>query len=807
MLQHYRVLDLTDDESMIAGMILADLGADVIAVEPPQGNAARQRGPFAGNEPGPDRSLPWAAWARNKRSVTADLEADAGRQRLRQLATTADVLIESTTPGVMAARGLGFDDLTALNPALVYVSVTAFGQDGPKAGYAATDLTIAAAAGEMSITGDDDRAPLRLAIPQARLHAGAEAAQAVLIALRERKRSGLGQHVDVSAQAALAQAMQSYILAAAVGDIDPARFRGGVKMSGRPSPLIWQAADGYASVTFAFGVAIGPFSRRLMEWVCEEGGCDEETRDKDWIGYRGLLASGEEPIEEYLRVLGVLAAFFQTKTKAELLAAAMEKRLLIVPASSIGDLHDSPQFADRDYWREGADWPVAGRYPGPFAHLVGTPIEQGGPAPAVGAHDDDLEAILGRTSEVERLDAASDGRPLSDVKVLDLMWVMAGPAATRVMADYGATILKIESTTRVDTARSVGPWNGGTAGPEHSALYQNMNTGKLGMTLDISSAAGHEVILDLVRWADVITEAFSPKAMRDWGLSYERLREVNPGIIMLSSSLFGQSGPHSGIAGFGPMGAAAAGFNSIVGWGDRDPAAVAAYSDYVAPRFTLATLLAALEHRDRTGEGQYIDLSQAEACIHFLAPAILDYSVNGHEFERVGNFDPHVAPHAVYPAAGEDRWVAIATPTEEQWQALARVIGRPELAEAHSDLASRLANLEAIDAAISAWTSGRDMFNVEHELQAQGVAAHAVQNSSEAVVDPQLLHRGHFVTLEHDVIGETIVEGSRFKLSRTPAQIERAAPSFGRDNFEVLTEILGYDAERVAELAAASVLQ
>ena len=297
--------------------------------------------------------------------------------------------------------------------------------------------------------------------------------------------------------------------------------------------------------------------------------------------------------------------------------------------------------------------------------------------------------------------------------------------------------------------------------------------------------------------------------MRGWGLDYEHLREIKPDMIMLSSSLFAQSGPYSQIAGFGFMGAAAAGFNLITGWPDREPAVVAAYSDYVAPRFTLAALLAALEHRDRTGEGQYIDFSQAEASIHFLAPAMLDYSINGREFERLGNSDPQLAPHAVYPAAGDDRWVAVACETDDQWRALATAIGRNDLAEdsALATAIGRLGAVDALDAAIGAWTSEHDMFEAERELQAAGVPAHAVQNSTEAVKDPQLLHHGHFVRVPHPALGETTVEGSRFRLSRTPARIERAGPTFGQDNFEVLTELLGYDGDRVAELAAAGVLQ
>lgn len=811
MLSHYRVLDLTDDRGLIGGMILADLGADVIAIEPPEGNPARRRGPFAHDIDDGDHSLNWWSYARNKRSMTADLASEAGRERLRKLAATADVLIESAGPGQMDAIGLGYDALAEGNPGLVYVSISGFGADGPKAGYAASDLVIAASSVEMAITGDHDRAPLRIGLPQSGLHAGAEAAQAALIALRERTRSGLGQHIDVSAQTSLMQATQSIALAHAVGDVDTSRFTGGVNLSGLPIPLVWKAKDGYASVTFLFGAAIGPFSRRLMEWIYEEGGCDEATRDKDWLNYTGLLVSGQEPPAEYQRVLQTVGAFVASKTKEELLREAMARRLLIVPLSAIGDLHDSPQFAARDYWHDvPAEDGRSVRYPGAFARLSATPLDLGDTAPAIGQHDAEFESALTRTASAPPpVESSGADLPLSDLKVLDFMWVVAGPTSTRVMADYGATVVKIESTTRVDTARGLGPWNTGAAGPENSGLYQNMNAGKLGLTLDLGSEEGRAVVLDLVRWADVVGESFSPRAMRAWGLSYEQIREVNPRVIMLSSSLFGQSGPYSDIAGFGTMGAAAAGFNMLAGWADRDPAMVAAYSDYVAPRFTLAAVLAALEHRDRTGEGQYIDFSQAESSIHYLAPAMLDYSINGHEFERRGDSAPQMAPHGVYPATGTDRWVAVACETDAQWSALATAIGRTDLAAdpALSTLAGRLGATEALDAAVAAWTAERDMSEAEHTLQAAGVPAHAVQNSTEAIADPQLIHRGHFARVAHSALGETTVEASRFRLSRTPARTERGGPTFGEHNFEVLNCLLGYDADRIAELAAGGVLQ
>ncbi|MDP6604946.1 MAG: CoA transferase, partial [Dehalococcoidia bacterium] len=723
-------------------------------------------------------------------------------------------------PGRMAALGLGYDDVAAVNKALVYVSISAFGQDGPKAGYAESDLIVVAAGGPVSAYGDADRPPIRMTVPQAYLHAGAEAAAAALIAHYERQRSGLGQHVDVSAQQAVAQATQSFCLSAAVGEQDLARVTGGIAVGPLLIPLVWEALDGHVSITFLFG-AIGPFSRSLMEWIHEEGFCDEATRDKDWIGYTELLISGEEPPEEYQRVLDVIAAFARTKTKAELLEAALERRLLIAPMTTIEDLASSDQFAARAYWREhdpaGASRVV--RYPGPFARFGERPIEYRRAAPDIGQHNDDVlasdggqrpaAAVRGRG---EGAASASGGGALAGLKVLDLMWVMAGPAATRVLADYGATIVRVESTSRVDTARGLVPFHGGEPGPENSALFGNMNAGKLGLTLDLTKEEGRAVAMDLARWADVVTESFSPKAMRGWGLDYDSLRAIKPDIIMLSSNLFGQTGPLSMFAGFGTMGAAIAGFNSVIGWPDRAPAMAAAYSDYVSPRFTVAALLAALDHRDRTGEGQYIDFSQAESSMHFLTPALLDYAVNGRLQRGEGNDDRHMAPHGVYRAASspdEERWVAIAVAGNEQWQALCELIGRPELASdgRYATAGARLARRGELDAVVGTWTAEHEMYEVEAALQARGVPAHAVQNSTELVADPQLKHRNHFVELEHPIHGATTVEGSRFVLSRTPALVDRVAPTFGRDNHEVLSEILGYDAERIAELAVASVLE
>jgi crotonobetainyl-CoA:carnitine CoA-transferase CaiB-like acyl-CoA transferase len=399
---------------------------------------------------------------------------------------------------------------------------------------------------------------------------------------------------------------------------------------------------------------------------------------------------------------------------------------------------------------------------------------------------------------------------LADVKILDFMWVMAGPAATRVLADYGATVVRVESTRRIDTARTLAPYRGGTLGTNNSGCYQNLNAGKRMLTLDPTCDAGRRVMLDLVRWADVVTESFAPGTMGRWGLGYDALRAVKPDLVMLSTCLMGQSGPLATFAGYGNLAAAISGFSNLGGWPDRPPSGpFSAYTDYVSPRYIAAAILAALDHRRRTGEGQYIDVSQAEASLHFLAPAILDYTVNGRVAGRIGNRDSDHAPHGVYPLAGNDRWIAIAVTSDAAWQSLCAVMERADLANdpRFANASGRVAAADALDAAVAAWTAPRDGADLPALLQSAGIAAHVVQTSRDLVRDPQLARRAHFVTVEHPMGGPTVVEGSRFVLSRTPASHPSRAPSTGGDNDAVLRDLLGYDDDAITSLVAAGALE
>lgn len=408
----------------------------------------------------------------------------------------------------------------------------------------------------------------------------------------------------------------------------------------------------------------------------------------------------------------------------------------------------------------------------------------------------------------------SDDDALAGLRVLDLSWVVAGPLVGRALADFGATVVRVESSVRVETARMMQPFHGGVQNREGSALFGNCNAGKLGLTLDLKSEEGRAVVRDLVAWADVVVESFSPGQLRKWGLDYESLRAVRPDLVMLSTSIAGQDGPWSKLAGFGNVGSSLSGFQHLVGYPDRLPMGTfGPYTDYVGPRLALVTLLAALEHRRRTGEGAYVDVAQVEAGIFFLSPQVAHHGYDGTVAARDGDRDAQHSPHGVFRCAADDpstpgldaersRWVAVAVRDDTEWQALCEEMGRSDLAE-RPDLAHvagrRLAEV-AIERALTGWAATLTASDVERRLQSRGVPAYLAVGSADYPHDDQLRHRGHLVEVEHPRHGSTFVEGPRFLLSETPGRPRRAAPSLGQDTDVVLSELLGYDEDHIRTL-------
>jgi benzylsuccinate CoA-transferase BbsF subunit len=402
---------------------------------------------------------------------------------------------------------------------------------------------------------------------------------------------------------------------------------------------------------------------------------------------------------------------------------------------------------------------------------------------------------------------------LAGLKVLDLSWVVAGPLIGRALADFGATVVRVESGTRVETARLMQPFYDGVPDKENSALFGNCNAGKLGMTLDLKSEQGRDVVRDLAAWADVVVESFSPGQLARWGLDYATLSAGKPSLIMLSTSIAGQTGPWSRLAGFGNVGSSLSGFQNLVGYEDDLPLGTfGPYTDYVGPRLALVALLAAVERQRRTGEGGYIDVAQVEAGVFFLSPQIAHHGYDGTIAQRRGNRDEVFAPQGVYPCRPEgsvERFVAIAVRSDDEWRTLATALERPDLAD-RPDLATaerRRVRADELDEVIAAWTSDQAAAAVEQRLQSLGVPAHLSASSADFVADPQLAHRGHVVALPDPLHGTAYVEGPRYRLSATPGRVRGPAPTLGRDNRTVLRDILGYPEERITALEEGQVLR
>ncbi len=385
----------------------------------------------------------------------------------------------------------------------------------------------------------------------------------------------------------------------------------------------------------------------------------------------------------------------------------------------------------------------------------------------------------------------------------------AGPIAVRYFAEHGATVVRVESRSRPDFLRiyALGPDN--PCGLEGSDMFDALNVGKSGVTLNLKHPDGLDLARRLIAWAGAVAENFAPRAMKSFGLDYASLVGDQPDLVMVSSCLQGQTGPHKDYPGFGGQGSALGGYNELTGWPDRAPIGpYGTITDSLAPRFVSTALAAGLLYRRRTGRGVYLDVSQVEAAVYTLSPWILDYDVNGHSGSRRGNRSEHLAPHGAFPCAGRDRWVAVACWDDDDWTRLAEVMGiEAGLAGELGTAAARAARVDEVEELVAAWTAGRDSAAVADALQAAGVEAVPVADLGDAHDDPQLAHRGHIVTMEHPCMGECGYERNGFRLSDAVAGYTRPSPTLGQHNDMVLGEILGLDEDERARLVDAGALE
>jgi crotonobetainyl-CoA:carnitine CoA-transferase CaiB-like acyl-CoA transferase len=806
MLAPYRVLDLTDGRAELATFVLAGLGADVIKVEPPGGSPSRQDPPRADGERASLASLQFQAYNRGKRSVVLDLDDAAGRDNFLSLVASADFLFENAGPGVMAARGLGFDDLRRCRPDLVYVAVSPFGQDGPYAHHLATDLTLAAMGGAMALNGDPDRRPVRITVPQTWHHASVESALGAMVAHERRVLTGEAQFVDVSVQAAVFWTGLNAMIAHAIQGRNIERNGTVLQLSTLVTPLVYPCADGEVCLVATSATLVG-----LVPWMVEEGAVSAEwAAEEDWATYEARMLTTEvvHPLPE---VRDVITAFTARHTKKELFEGGVARGVTLAPVNTVADVLTVEQLAVRDYWDD-LKLPSGRtlRAPGPFVKASRTPIGWSRPVPEIGEHTGEVLDALG----ADDAPVPANGRvpaepvrrlPLEGVKVADFSWIGVGPITAKGLADHGATVVHIESDLPVDRLRMVGPFKDDIPGINRCQFFGSFNTSKLSLQLNLKHPIGNDIARQLLSWCDIALDSFTAGTMAALGLGYDVARELNPSIIMATTCLLGQYGPAARLAGYGYHAAAVSGFYEITGWDDRAPAGpFNAYTDTVAPRFLTTTLVAALEHRRRTGEGQYIDQAQMESALHFLAPELLDVQVSGVSARRNGNFDPSRAPHDAYPCVGVDQWCAIAVETDEQWRALQKVLGEPAWAmdPALDTAAGRLAAVDLINREMGEFTMQYDARRLMDMLQGAGVPAGMVQRSSDHLDDPQLAHRAFFRRLEHPEMGEVPYEGHQFRILGYDNGPRFPAPCLGEHTYEVLSDVLGLDGDAIAEILA-----
>jgi len=389
------------------------------------------------------------------------------------------------------------------------------------------------------------------------------------------------------------------------------------------------------------------------------------------------------------------------------------------------------------------------------------------------------------------------------VKVADFTWSIAGPMATRELAEHGATVIRVESHKYPCPMRRAGSMLGRSASINGSFVFANFNTNKLGISLDLSKPKGQEAARRLVKWADIVGESFGPGVIARFGLDYESVRKIKPDIIYFSTSLQGQYGPHSRYQAWGWQAASLAGFYETVGWPDRLPTGIpGAYTDQIAPYYTVCALIAALDYRRRTGKGMYLDQAQFEVGVTFAEPSLLDYGVNGRILKRRGNRDPYAAPHGSYRCQGDDSWCAIAVATDNDWEAFCEVIGNPAWTrdQRFASPAARKENENQLDRLVEEWTVRHSAPDVMRMMQERGVPAGVVQKNEDLFNDPQLRHRDSHERLNHPELGTVLHQRPAYRLSRTPCRLTSTGPNLGEHNEYVFKEILGFSDDEIADM-------
>ena len=772
----------------------ADLGADVLKVEPPNGDPARLLGPFPGDSPDPEASGIFLYLNANKRGLTLDLHKASDRRRIHGLISGADIFVTDVQPGQASELSIDSETVAELSSNLIRTYVTPFGNTGPYRDWKGTDLIVWHMGGmgwespAAFVTDLEKHTPLRGRGNMGMYFAGWVAAAGAMCALFHRETYGMGQEIDVSAMDAVAShirgnfATYSYDISRLPEDRKKAFF-----------PWIWKAADGFASQTF--------FLDHWWETLKDMMGRPEWADNEAY----GSLDGRREHAGD---IEAEVAKWTKQKTRDELYRRLQSSSVPCFPVQTVDEIVSSDHYGARGFFVEQRH-PVAGmvKHPGPSVRFFNTPWSLRSHAPLLDERG--VDHSTGPSDAQPRPDfrvqkSESSGphnRPLEGIRIVDFGWILSVPYAGGWLGSLGAEVIRVESNTRLEPGRTgLSGTADGVAGVNRSGIWNCLNHSKLGVTLNIRDPEAQKLVKELVAVSDVVIENFSTGVLDRQGLSYEDLRQVRPDLIMLSGSTMGTVGPDRDSTGFGPNVCSYAGQPSITGYEGGQPQNLGGnWPDYLVGTMMVHSLLSALWHRRRTGEGQRIEISMAEVVSSMIPEAFLDFTVNGRVPTRVGNHDPHMSPHNVYRCADDDQWVAIVVQSDDEWAKMCEVMGRPDLAadSRFVTLVSRKRNEATLDDLVSDWTRLRSPSEVTDLLQGEGIAAGPVMEVMSLMVDPHFRERGNIIEMDHTEVGPREVAGLPIRFSDIPRPAYYTAPLLGEHNDEVFCGLLGRDSGEI----------
>ena len=738
LLKGITVLDLADEKAAFCGKLLADLGAHVIKVEPPGGDISRLKPPMADVD-GSRRSLWFEYHNAGKQCMTVALEHPDGERAFRRLVKSADIVIETFAPDYLERLGLGFDILQSVNPGVILASITGFGQTGPNRQWQSCDMVAAASGGQAFITGGPRQAPKAPFGEQVYYTASLFAAVGIGLALQARAFSGFGRHIDISLQEAALGALDHVMVR---------YFHDGI-VAVRQGGRHWDRL--FAMLPCRNGlIHVTP----LLHWDTLVGWLDGEGMAADLTAARWSDARYRSEHTDH--ILDILSVWTKAHTVEFLFETSQLMGLPWAPVTAPMEVSASPQLAERHFWQSGdiketgatCDFPGMpykfdpswddGRHCPPHSGVQ----NQSGGAPIA-----DLGETLRKDPPGKR-PSDSPSLPLQGVRVLDFTRVLAGPFATRLLADFGAQVIKVQTRQTAVGAED-----------NTSAFFAAWNRNKLGITLDMRRPEAKSLVLELASVSDVIIENFSPRVLDNWDLTYNQLKAVKPDIILARMSAMGQTGPWRDYTAFAPTIHSLAGYTWLNKDDQNRPGGLGfAHADITAGLYCATAVLAALEARRLTGCGQLIDLSQYEAAVATLGPSLAAAAGDGPE--TASSMTPYAdilaAPYGCYPCRGRDRWCAIAVMTDAQWKGLLQVMEHPAWTadgERFATMESRKNNTAVLDRYLIEWTRSQEAEALADKLQQAGIPAGVVQSAADVAKDAHLASRQVFSPLLHPYLG------------------------------------------------------